>query len=331
MEKRRIYSELSREYDQKRAAARKEFEARRNEIYEMIPRIREIDAEIAGAGFSAGFSALDNPAAAKNLARNFRDKSEALLKEKNAILKEMGIPKKYLETLHECKLCGDTGFIDGEECACFRQRRIDMAHGSYKMKERLEKETFDNFDFRYYSSKKPDGKPCSPKMNMEKIVKYSLEYTKGFAKKRSNLLFYGKPGLGKTFLCNCIAGELINAGYSVVYSTAPSLFKLLGDAQFGKAEDGESLLNDISEADLLIIDDVGTEYPTAVTAMSFFHVINMRALNGGPVVMSTNLDPSGIKELYSERVFSRIIGDYTMFDFYGEDIRALKKYGKFLD
>ena len=143
-----------------------------------------------------------------------------------------------------------------------------------------------------------------------------------------NLLLYGGAGRGKTFLCNCIAKEVLEHGKTVLYLTAGQLFKQLEDMRFRNKEEEEPFDwdSEILDADLLIIDDLGTEFATMFTASELFRIVNDRKLRKRPVVISTNLDYRALMEQYSDRVMSRLIGEYTTLKFFGDDIRMKKKY-----
>ena len=149
------------------------------------------------------------------------------------------------------------------------------------------------------------------------------EYPEG-----ENLLLYGGAGRGKTFLCNCIAKEVLEHGKTVLYLTAGQLFKQLEDMRFRNKEEEEPFDwdSEILDADLLIIDDLGTEFATMFTASELFRIVNDRKLRKRPVVISTNLDYRALMEQYSDRVMSRLIGEYTTLKFFGDDIRMKKKY-----
>ena len=148
---------------------------------------------------------------------------------------------------------------------------------------------------------------------------------------KRNLLFYGSAGLGKTFLCNCIAKELLDKGYTVLYLTAPQLFKLFDEARFHRedlGDDSKDILETLRSTDLLIIDDLGTESSNAPSISEFFDVLNARYLNQLSTIISTNLAPNEWSNYYSDRIISRIFGNYTTLKFYGQDIRLLKKYSQ---
>ena len=76
-----------------------------------------------------------------------------------------------------------------------------------------------------------------------------------------NLLLFGDTGVGKTFLTNCIAKELLDSSHSVIYLTAVELFQCFEQQDFNKPDTSDTAIDSsyILDCDLLIIDDLGTE------------------------------------------------------------------------
>ena len=168
---------------------------------------------------------------------------------------------------------------------------------------------------------------------MEINLSVCKDFVENFESKKENLLFYGNTGLGKTFLCSAIAKEIAHKGHTVMYNTASRLFKALEKERFAKKEDNEfnqmSISDDILGVDLLIIDDLGTEFGTIVTSSELFDIINIRLIEHKPVIISTNLTPDRLQDQYSDRIASRIVGEYKCLKFFGDDIRIIKRYMNF--
>ena len=154
-----------------------------------------------------------------------------------------------------------------------------------------------------------------------------------FDKSFENILLCGTVGIGKTFLSNCIAKEILDQGHSVLYLSAFQLFDLMAKNSFsGNAHQEDMVAKQyphIFESDLLIIDDLGTELANSFTMTGFFLVINERILRKKSTIISTNLSPEEILTTYTERCASRIISNYTMLKLSGSDIRLKKKLGGF--
>ena len=163
----------------------------------------------------------------------------------------------------------------------------------------------------------------SPRENMQNILATCKNFVMRFPNLEKNLLFWGAPGLGKTFLSTCIAKELIKRGYSVIYETAYQTFSMLEELKFKRSEDDRLKFkaDKIYSCDLLILDDLGSEFSTQYTNAAFFDILNSRLIAGKKTVINTNLSIAELGKKYSERVTSRMIGHYEMLEFFGKDIR----------
>ena len=144
-----------------------------------------------------------------------------------------------------------------------------------------------------------------------------------------NLLFTGNTGLGKTFLSNCIAKEILQKGKTVLYQTAPVMFDSIQDSKFGKDDSNIDLLENLYNVDLLIIDDLGTEKITETKISELFTIINTRLLNSNhhttKTIISTNLTIQELLKVYTPRIGSRLAGNYRVLRFFGEDLRIKSK------
>jgi DNA replication protein DnaC len=243
----------------------------------------------------------------------------------------------YFTDMYGCVKCWDTGFLGEttvtgkvERCGCLKQRLINKHYELSSLGRVLKVENFSNFKPEYYPDVTDERYGMSPRAVMRRNYELCREFIAGFGTAGTNLYFYGKPGLGKTYLCNCVAKELLDAGRSVLYLTAPKLFKTVEELRFGR--DGEAAydlrerMEFIYSAELLIIDDLGSEFMTTVTSSEFFNILNTRLLEGKQMIFSSNLGLGELSEVYTDRVTSRIIGEFTLMLFIGEDIRGYKKY-----
>ena len=163
---------------------------------------------------------------------------------------------------------------------------------------------------------------------MRKIVDGCKKFIETFDSNHDNFLFLGNTGVGKTFLANCIAKELLDKGYTVAYLTAFRLFDILEKYKFGKnnsdIHDAANQFDYILNCELLIIDDLGTELSNAFTTSQLYLIINERLLSRKSTIISTNLSLDHLNSNYSERIYSRIISNYSIRRIIGKDIRLLK-------
>ena len=321
----RFTKEILSEYDQIRDFEERELDSRKKYIYDTIPRIKEIDMEIQNCGLLIAKSVLSNTEEYELVLRSMEKKIQQLKSEKAILLTETNIPLSYLVVHHHCESCKDTGFVDGgEKCKCYKQKLINKAYGMSNLSSTLRKENFDYFDFSLFSTQPFGGEPLAPKTNMENIYKECLGFVDNFHKPTAaNLLFYGNPGSGKTFMCNCIAKDILDKGKIVVYQTSFKILEILGDYKLRNSSSTalEASYQLLFDSDLLIIDDLGTELTNTFTNTELFNIINTRLINEKKMLISTNLSPNEISDIYSSRLSSRVFGAFTFLKFYGKDLR----------
>lgn len=321
-----LYKEIQREYDHLRSQKAALQRERIEKVERRFPRLAQIREEMALAGVEAAKIVLQKPQNLTESALVLKGKQQELLEERKRILDGAGIPMSYLEMEYDCPKCKDTGFIEGEPCICFKRRWMDRMYDQSNIRDILERENFDYYDLSLFSQEKEEKEGISPRENAGKILRRGLAFVENFDKGEESLLLYGPTGLGKTFFCSCIAKELLDRGKVVLYLTAGQLFRKLEELHFSHdtEEETEDWDKELLEADLLIIDDLGTEFPTLFTATELFRIMNDRKLAGKSVIISTNLSPEEMTALYSDRVTSRI-REYGIIRFFGEDVRYVKK------
>jgi len=322
------YTEIMRVYEADRDRAGRLLAQRKKELYTRCPRILEIDTELRLTGIAIAKHMIAGDHEGINA---LREKTSALRKEKESLLLEAKIPEDYFTDIYKCGKCNDTGFVQHKErCSCLKQRLTDKYYDLCSIRNVLEKENFDTFDLRLYSNVANKNTGISPKQNMKSIFKAAMGFVDNFDEKFQNMLFYGDTGVGKTFLCNCIAKDLLDKGYSVLYVTAPRIFKVIEDFRFNREnmKEPDYAIEAITDVDLLILDDLGAEFSTILTSSELFGIINQRLLSKKSTVISTNLLLPDFETQYSDRIVSRFLGYYTLSKFYGEDIRAKIKHRK---
>jgi len=317
---------IAREYEKDRAEATRKSHERKQQAYARFPRLKELDVQISKLGFALAKIVLGELELSS--AHDIRARQQALIAERTAMLAQLEITQSYLEDTHKCATCRDTGFVSNKLCRCFHDKLVERFYSLSNVSKSITHENFDTFSFSYYPNE-DYGQGLSPYENMRINHAAALNFTAHFPNIPANLLLYGDAGLGKTFLCNCIAREILNKGHLVIYVTAPQLFKKIEQARFGSDENehSDTQLELIYEADLLIIDDLGSEFGTVVTKAELFNILNSRLLEKKPMVISTNLSFENFRDTYSDRVYSRVLGGFKLLKFFGEDIRELKKRG----
>ena len=256
-----------------------------------------------------------------------RDQNLALQAERAGLLCAMGLSGDYLTDKPLCPHCGDTGYVGSALCECVKTRYRRLMTEQLSAVLSIADQNFSRFDMRFYSSR-PDARlGLSPRENMAYNLDECKAYARRFGADAPNLLLYGSTGLGKTFLSTCIAEAVSARGFSVAYDTAINIVAAYETIKFGNG-DGQAAAERAARyerADLLIIDDMGTEMGTAFTVSALYNLINNRLMAGRPMIVNTNLPPETLSEKYSPAVASRLLGEFMPLRFFGDDIRLLKK------
>lgn len=320
-----IMREISLDYERRRDWNIREKGIRTEEVYKKIPGIRRIDEEIIKTGISMSRNILGNPGGYEESVKLAKEKIDSLKMERAYLLTEANIPSDYMDLRYDCEPCKDTGFLNnGQKCNCLKQNLVTRAYRMSNLSNVLNKENFQSFNIDIFSNEPFGNEKMTPKENMIDIVGISEGFIGNFDENNGeNLLFYGTTGLGKTFLCNCIAKVLLDKNKIVIYQTAFTILDILERRRFGKGNNDMSdyQYNLLFDADLLIIDDLGTEVSNTFTNAEIFNIVNTRLIGGKKTLISTNLTPKEISDIYTDRVFSRILDKFIPLKFFGNDLR----------
>lgn len=321
------HNKILRDYDNKQFENRHNLDLRIKEAYSRIPELKDIDDRIINMAMSSAKVLLADSNNDKSI-DNLKKSAESSKNERRLLLVEHGFPADYLELQYQCNDCKDTGYITNDKCHCFKQSVVNILYSQSNIKTAITKENFSTFSLDYYpDSFIDDSVGLSPRENMEKIVASVMNFINNFDDCFENLIIYGNTGVGKTFLTNCIAKELLDRSKTVIYLTAFQLFDILEKNKFNKGDDNEEIQNKfdyILDCDLLIIDDLGTELTNAFINTQLYLCVNERYLREKSTIISTNLSLDNINDKYSERIFSRVISNYILLKIVGDDIRLSK-------
>ena len=317
---REIQEAADRVLRERRRTAEETSERRREEFFRKCPRAQEIERALAGTSIAAAKAVLRGGRAEEQL-QKLKEENLSLQAEYAALLKGYGL--RTLEPDYACPNCRDTGWVDGKMCAC---RRALLQSESYRKLNELTPlslSTFGSFSLDYYSGES-DGTRPSDRETMRNTLRYCMKYAQQFTGDSPNLILTGATGLGKTHLSLAIANEAIQRGFGVVYVSAGSLVSRLEDEHFGRAGDASSL-EALKSCDLLILDDLGTEFRSSFSCAAIYNLINERLLLKKPTIISTNLSTKELTDRYSERFASRVIGSYRRVVFVGRDVRQRRR------
>ena len=316
------YNQILMAYDTQRMKNQADRESRKQEVYQAVPEIQEIDQRIESFGLRAMKRYLQSHENPEQLMQSVRSEVEDLRTRKLFLLKRAGFPEDYMELRFACPYCQDTGFVDGKRCGCFDRQLIGLSYARSNLESLLEKENFDRFDLSVFS----DAGSPSPREAMTRsleIIHNALAAYDGGSD--LNLLLTGSTGTGKTYLCSCIAKAVLDRGFTVLYISAYDFNGVMSDYRYRyrdpDAQSTVSNLQFIYDCDLLIIDDLGTEAPNKTSAADFLHCIDERIRLGRSTIISTNQGLKDLGKLYSDRLVSRLLGHFKILKCIGEDLR----------
>lgn len=309
-----VYSRAAEELDRRRERASLQAQERLDEISERIPALADIQMELSKIGLSISRVFLYSNDKQADI-QELMDKSLALQERKKALLVENGYDEDALSVKYTCPSCKDTGFIKSRRCNCHNELLKEIERENLSRIAPIDDCTFDTFEVKYY----PDSERA------EKIKANCQRYATQFSRSSKSIIFYGGTGLGKTHLSLAIANAVINRGYSVVYGTAQNILGDLQNESFGRGDNIRYYERAVLNCDLLILDDLGTEFKSSYTIAALYNIINSRILAKLPTIISTNFSTAELEERYDQRITSRIIGEFSPITLTGNDIRYIKR------
>ncbi len=306
-------------YRTKYLLAEEEAARRTEELHRKSPELRALDRTLSMTGVKIAMAALGTGEEYKEKLAEVERENKELQARRAAILLELGYPADYTKPPYECHKCNDSGFVGTKMCECMRRDLILAAYESSGIGALLRKQGFDNFKLDYYLAGEERDR-------MVRNLTLLREYAENFTTQSDSLIFCGQTGLGKTHLSTAVARRVIERGFDVYYTTALQMFGDFEHARFGTEMGMESVvsLDRYTSCELLILDDLGTEVSNQFTNSCLYMVLNERINKGLPTIVSTNLSGKEIKQRYTDRIASRILGDFKPFLFMGTDIRRLK-------
>lgn len=305
--------------EKRRRAAETAAAALRERMCEQIPRLREIEREKAAA-----IPDLTHAILAGNTdgeVERIQQKNLQLQQEMAEILRAAGCDCDNFEPRYTCRVCGDTGYVNGAVCDCYRRLLQEEACGALSGLSAMRLTDFRSMRLDYYDNAVDPKLGVSPRQHMADIIAYCRDYTAAFTPHSDSLLLQGATGIGKTHLCLAIARGVTEQGFGVVYGSVQPLVRRLEAEHFGR-EQGNSE-DQLISCDLLVLDDLGMEFDTPFSRACLYNILNARLLEGRPTVVSTNLSISAMQERYGDQIASRISGGFVPLLCVGNDIRQM--------
>lgn len=322
--KRELYQEAMRAVALRRQTARANAEDARAAAEAAVPALRHAEEEVRVRGVRcalAGASGKDRTAAAAALAK--------AKQELTALLASSGRPADALEPHFTCKKCQDTGTFEGHTCICVHKLMQKLRREEIESLSSLSISSFDTMELRYYPNTMDDklGEPV--RSYMGSLLAELRAYAEEFDRSSESLMLFGNAGLGKTHAALAIAGIVLEKDFDVIYVSSPDFFSKLEALHFGADPGGEeeTLLQTAAGADLLILDDLGTEFNSNFFLSTLYSLLNNRLGAHLPTIVTTNItDGALLEKLYTEKISSRLSA-FVPCLFAGQDIRSQKAQG----
>ena len=319
-----IYEKAQKMIEDRREKSEKNAEAKARLFDSLEPEYARLRREMIESVREAIKSIDMNPEEAASFLQIQKIRNLTAQQQIKALLNKHGLPDDYLEVKYCCPVCHDTGVNNNRLCACHLEILKKLAYDDAGSRSPLKFCSFNDFRLDYYSEKVDPEYGCSPRQRMSEILDFCKRYAASFDASSPSLLFYGETGLGKTHLSLSIAGEVINTGRGVIYNSAQNVFNELQKERFGKGDTDGRFEAMVLECDLLVLDDLGAEFSTQFTNAALYNIVNTRINSSLPTIISTNLNMRQLEDRYTRRVSSRLIGEYAVFRFNGEDVRQIK-------
>lgn len=333
MNKKRFISNIKNEYTRNHLLAIDKARLRKEKYYDLYPKLQELDEEISSLTLKCARLLVkgksldhenDDRLNKKDLIESFKKDHLNAVEKKKKFLLDKKIPLNYKEPLYKCSDCEDTGYIeDGTMCHCYKQKLTTYLYDMSNIHKNMLEENFENFNIKVFSKEVNEKYGLSPRDNMKRIYNNVKAMCDGIIE-TNGIIFSGSTGQGKTYLCNCIAKYMIEKNQVVLYQTSINLVERIRDYKMSMAKDmdiGRSNYYQIFDADVLIIDDLGTELNNSFVNSELFNIINERMIAKKLTVISTNLSDEQLKNTYSDRISSRLMYNYDHFLFFGDDLR----------
>ncbi len=302
------------EFRAKPARANAEREAHVAEIRTMLPEAYELEMKISSTGPRIFRAALNGES--KDAIEKIKAETLSLTEKLRAMLKEHGYPENYLDVNYECDKCSDTGYRGFEMCSCLKEALAKAAFESSGLANLAKTQSFDTFDLSFYEGRDRE--------RIARNVQLLRDFAENFDTKiGSNWLLFGATGLGKTHLSTSVAATVINSGHSVIYESVSQVISAYEEKRFG-GDYTSDRDRKYSECELLIIDDLGTEVTNQFTTSCLYSLINERIVMNLSTIINTNLGQGEIRERYTDRIASRLFGEYMPLGFSGRDVRQQK-------
>lgn len=320
----RLYEQAENELSRRRLAAESRLDVNIAEAERKIPEIAEIRRQLSSVSIELSKLIIKRDG---DFRRNFEKikkqnlQGQAMIKQ---LLAKNGFPENYLEAQYSCPICSDKGYVGGERCSCYKTLLNKLAVEQLNAEANMPKCDFEHFSLSYYDGKSENG--IDSRKKMEENLNFCLDYADSFSRNSSSLFFLGKTGVGKTHISLSIAKRVTERGYTAAYGSLLNYLRIIEKEHFGRSEDSETdTMQVLINTDLLVLDDLGSEFRSNFYESALYNIINSRINLGLPTIISSNLSTAELQRNYNDRIISRIFGTFTTLLFVGEDVRQIKR------
>ncbi|MDE5577938.1 MAG: ATP-binding protein [Oscillospiraceae bacterium] len=320
-----IYEKAENEIKNRRMRAESDAEARASEVYRKIPEIKEINVRLSQTSVELSKLILRNKGDFKENFEKLKAQNLQGQEMVRTLLKNGGYPADFLEPKYVCEKCRDKGYYDGQRCSCFEKLLTRFAVEKLNSEANMPDCDFEHFSLSYYKGITTEaGVDCFKRMSDN--LNSCKQYAERFSLHSQSLFLFGKTGIGKTHISLSIAKEVINRGFTVAYGSLLNYLRVIEKEHFGRSEDPNTdTLQILISADLLILDDLGSEFRTSFYESVIYNIINSRINLGLPTIINSNLSITELQNNYNDRIISRLSSVYCMIPFVGDDIRQIKR------
>lgn len=245
--------------------------------------------------------------------KEYESKIEAERKKLREALAKTPFKKEDFIPHYLCSKCKDTGYIGNEKCSCFKLEQSKL----YLQNSGINTADLPSFDnIKYDIFEKPE--------ETKKLYSLAKEYVEKQNSAKCNFIICGKTGVGKTHLSQCMLNDAINNGTYTIFAPSYKLNETMLNYHLASLNSKKYILEPYLTCDMLIIDDLGSEnILTNVTREYLYLILDSRARDNLKTIITTNLTPEQIQEIYDSRVFSRMFNKQIgiIVNMTGDDLR----------
>lgn len=316
-----VINKAEHELELRRQGSQEIFESRSSEIAQKAPEIAKINEMLINTSIELTKAYLKDPKSFPDAVEQIKVKNLEGQEKIKKLLVAFGYPENYLDMQHHCSKCMDTGFVEGIRCSCYDELLSKYAVMELNSQCKIALCDFEDFNLNYYPEQSVQG--VNPRAKMAEILDFCKSWVDEFTTDSTGIFMHGRTGLGKTFLSSAIAKSLLKSGYSVAFDSISNFLRAIENEHFGRVNNKDTL-QVLLDADLVILDDLGSEFNSPFYASCIYNIINSRINMNKPTIVSTNYTLDELQQKYDDRIVSRLTCSFYNLAFVGNDIRRIK-------